>query len=497
MPSGSLLVARMRSRRHSPSTRCANAAADSITCSQLSRISSASRSRIAATSRSAGSAFGASPSRASRRPSAASVGCATSPRRPRRSGGASSTSQAPSGSSPSSVRAVSVASRVFPEPPGPIRVVSRCSATSSRSDGDVGVPADEAGQLGPQVGLPALLPPSQLAPQQRDVQRGQLRRGVDAERVGQGLPRALVHEQRLGVAAGRDEGAHQRGDEPFPYRVGGHRVGQLRDQLRRRGRGRSPRRTGPPSAVRRSPSSRVTAASNAALSGRPTSCMAAPRHSPSASRSSRARWRPSASRACGDEAFEPHGVDRVGRHRQPVAVRLPLDRSVRQRLAQPGDQALQGVRRVGGRVLAPDPVDERRLRDHVTRRERESDQQPAQPGARHVGEDAVVRAHLEWSQHPDLHPADFATGGGPRPPLPTRRASRPPRLSPEPLTGPYPGPGPGSDQGSPRDHQPLPRPGSAPAARGRATRYTVTAPLPVRSAPRAPAGLTNPSMPCK
>jgi hypothetical protein len=46
----------------------------------------------------------------------------------------------------------------------------------------------------------------------------------------------------------------------------------------------------------------------------------------------------------------------------------------------------------------------------VTWFEREGDQQPAQPGARHVGEDAVVRANLEWSKHPDLHPADFAMG---------------------------------------------------------------------------------------
>jgi hypothetical protein len=46
--------------------------------------------------------------------------------------------------------------------------------------GDISVLADEAGQLGAQVGLPALLrpallPSSQLAPQQRDVQCGQLR----------------------------------------------------------------------------------------------------------------------------------------------------------------------------------------------------------------------------------------------------------------------------------------------------------------------------------
>ena len=104
-----------------------------------------------------------------------------------------------------------------------------------------------------------------------------------------------------------------------------------------------------------------------------------------------------------DEAFEPQGVDGVGFHRQPVAARLPLDQPVRQRLPQPGNQALQGVRRVGGRVLTPDPVDERRLRDDAARFEREGDQQRAQPGARHVGQDAVVRANLERSKHPDLH----------------------------------------------------------------------------------------------
>ena len=110
-----------------------------------------------------------------------------------------------------------------------------------------------------------------------------------------------------------------------------------------------------------------------------------------------------------DEAFKPHRVDSAGFHGQPVAVRLPLDQSFRQRLPQPGSQALQGIHRVGGRVLAPDPVDERRLRDCVTWFEREGDQQRAQPGARHAGEDAVVRANLEWAKHPDLHLADFAT----------------------------------------------------------------------------------------
>ena len=40
--------------------------------------------------------------------------------------------------------------------------------------------------------------------------------------------------------------------------------------------------------------------------------------------------------------------------------------------------------------------------------ERERDQQSAQPGARHVGQPAIVRANLERPQYPDLHVADFA-----------------------------------------------------------------------------------------
>ena len=104
-----------------------------------------------------------------------------------------------------------------------------------------------------------------------------------------------------------------------------------------------------------------------------------------------------------EEAFEPQRVDSGGRRRQPVAARQSLNRTCGQRLPQPGSQALQGIRRVGGRTLTPNPVDERRLRDYVTRFEREGDQQPAQPGAWHVGEEAVVRADLEGSMQPDLH----------------------------------------------------------------------------------------------
>jgi len=60
----------------------------------------------------------------------------------------------------------------------------------------------------------------------------------------------------------------------------------------------------------------------------------------------------------------------------------------------------------------------------VTWFEREGDQQPAQPGARHVGEHAVVRANLKWSEYPDLHLGDFAMGDWERQPLYPGTAAR-------------------------------------------------------------------------
>ena len=205
---------------------------------------------------------------------------------------------------------------------------------------------------------------------------GQLRRRVDTQRVGQGLAGALVHEQRVGVATGRDEGTHQRCDEPFTHRMRGHHVGQLRDQL-------------PTVAVAdlrfepilhdgqvqplESGDRRVerwTVGQIDILHGRPApqrEGLTQPAHVPCTL----------VVAGPTGEAFEPYGVDGVGFHHQPVAACLAVDQPVRQRLPQPGDQALQGIRRVGGRVLTPDPVDERRLRYDAPGLESEGDQQGA------------------------------------------------------------------------------------------------------------------------
>jgi hypothetical protein len=98
--------------------------------------------------------------------------------------------------------------------------------------GYVGVLADVAGQLGAQVGPAALLPATDLTAQQRDVQGGQLRRGVDTQFVGQSFSGTLERQQRFAVAPGFDQGTHQGHDELFPHRIRGHQIGQLADQVR-------------------------------------------------------------------------------------------------------------------------------------------------------------------------------------------------------------------------------------------------------------------------
>jgi hypothetical protein len=123
MRRGCLLVARIRSRGQAARTWPASAAAASMTCSQLSRISTSSRSASASARRSSGSRPGPAARRAmtgSRTPSASSTADGTSAGSVTR---ASGTNHAAASSRPGA----SVASRVLPTPPGPVRVTRRAA----------------------------------------------------------------------------------------------------------------------------------------------------------------------------------------------------------------------------------------------------------------------------------------------------------------------------------------------------------------------------------
>ena len=228
MPSGSRLVARIRSRRHSPSTRSANAAADSITCSQLSRISSASRSRIAAMSPSTGSALGVAPSRASRSPSAASVAWTTSPSAPM---AASSTSQTPLAG-----RRAACARSPWPAwsyPSRPAR--SGWSADAPRSARGPR-PHRPPGRRSSSARPARWSSCSPLAAPARPAAARRARRTTPARgrRPAWSARVSLVRSYASSASVSRPAAARARisaATSRSRIRMGGHQIGQLRDQL--------------------------------------------------------------------------------------------------------------------------------------------------------------------------------------------------------------------------------------------------------------------------
>ena len=222
-----------------------------------------SGSRIAAISQQPAPAVGCPRrAKASRRPSAVSAAAATSPSAPI---GASSTSHAPSGRLAKQRASVSVASLVFPEPPGPIKVVHQAGGNELADRGDVSVLADEAGRSARRSVVRVISSPlPELAPQQRDVHGGQPRRGVDAQLSARvslvrwnassaSVSRPAAARARISAATSRSRSgcAATRSVSSVTSPAPWPRLISASDQSS--------------SAVRRSPSSRVTAASNAAL----------------------------------------------------------------------------------------------------------------------------------------------------------------------------------------------------------------------------------------
>ena len=121
----SLLVVRMRTRRHCPASMTTIRLAGSRTCSQLSSTISSSRSASARTTPSSGSVASRSGT-----PSASAIDAGTSAGSVRE---ASSTSRAPSANPSAASAAARSASRVLPHPPGPASVTTREVRRPSRT----------------------------------------------------------------------------------------------------------------------------------------------------------------------------------------------------------------------------------------------------------------------------------------------------------------------------------------------------------------------------
>jgi organic hydroperoxide reductase OsmC/OhrA len=109
---------------------------------------------------------------------------------------------------------------------------------------------------------------------------------------------------------------------------------------------------------------------------------------------------------------EGGGVDVVGVERQPVAARDLQDGGrVAEPAAQSGHQCLQGVRRLGRRIVRPDGVDEGRDGDRPPGVHGQLRQQPAKPGPGD-GDLPVPAAHPERAEDRHLHAATLS-----RPPI--------------------------------------------------------------------------------
>ena len=152
---------------------------------------------------------------------------------------ASETKYAASAKSASTSRATSIASRVFPTPPGPVRVSSRTAPSRSRpaatsisprgrSSGSAGRAREGA------VGARGGLRPLERGTMGQDplLQTLQRRAGLEAELVDEAAPALPVGVKRVGLATAAIQSDHQLGVEALAPRMLSRELLKLADQLR-------------------------------------------------------------------------------------------------------------------------------------------------------------------------------------------------------------------------------------------------------------------------
>ncbi len=251
------------------------------------------------------------------------------------------------------------------------------------------------------------------------------RAGIRAEPVGEALADAFVDGERVRLAPLRGERVHQERGRPLVRRMLGEEgrqpgdgvvgtaehqlgLGQIRGRLddgalqprrdRRSDRGDHRRfvveRDGPAQRLR----------SRAGIPG--AQPVAAVRREP----------------------LEPQDVDVVRCEAEAVTALGPQHRPApAEQPAQPGDERLEGVRRVGGQLPPPQRVDQRPRLDRPPSGQRQPREQPADPGPGDV-HDGVTAPHLELAE--ERHPQPY--------PLIPAHATILPRTARRPKPGPGP-----------------------------------------------------------
>ena len=278
--------------------------------------------------------------------------------------------------------------------------------------GDVGLPPDEAGDWGPQVG-PAYRPvrwcvgrSGRLAAQHPQVGFAQPGARVDPERGGELVADPGVRREGRGLPALVGEGGDQQRGDPFVQwvrhgeglelvqRLGG--PAEVDQCLQPVGRGAHPQVL---VADRSCPGELGTDRVGERRSAPQRRCLVQQLHRP-------VRLAGTQCLTAGpSQPAEPLRIHVVDREVEQIATSgLPDGGGVAERATQPGHQRLQRVRLVGGDAVAPYGVDEDRGVDRLAGVHRQPRQQGAQPPARQLDGNAVD-LDLEWAEETHLHRA--------------------------------------------------------------------------------------------
>ena len=268
-----------------------------------------------------------------------------------------------------------------------------------RHPGDLVRPADEAGQLRPQVragagggrGRRGNLPAQYL-----QVNGPHFGSRVDADLVAEPAPQRLVRGEGIRLASSSGQRPHQQPGEFLIQRM----LDDQRLQLAGAGGGPAslqfPRQEGD----RRLQPQLLKAAGErlgevpGIREGRAAPQRQGLRHLP-----------------LGDEPLESQRVHVVGRDRQPVSGRRLLNASrLAQCLAGPRDQGLQRVRHVGGERVVPDRLGQRAGAHRLPARQRQPGDQTAQSHAGDRHRRPAVVVDLKWSQDRDPHTSIVPAG---------------------------------------------------------------------------------------
>jgi len=241
------------------------------------------------------------------------------------------------------------------------------------------------------------------APQDAEIDLLELGGRIHSELVGEQFSALVVRGDRLGLAPGGVERAHELGAGPFGQRVGGEQHAKLTDQAGSLAEGQvglDPIRQDAGAQLGQPGRGRF----GEVRSGGVGQWLAPPgeQRVPQDPRGQPRVAVGQRTAALRGQFLEGHHVDRLRRHGQAVPAGVRLDHVARPGLAQfgpqPGNQGLQGVAGVSGRIVGPEFPSQRGHRNDTPGVQREQSEQDSQLAAANVDLAPRLVPHLKRAQ---------------------------------------------------------------------------------------------------